>query len=61
MNRQERQKMMNLADTIKGEINRMCVTDSLAEMATMAYYAIMNIRTLQNMRNADFIDERKEE
>jgi len=61
MNRQERQKMMILADTIKGEINRMCVTDSLAEMDTMADYAITNIEKLQNMRYADLIGERKEE
>lgn len=27
---------LNLADTIKGEINRMCVTDDLAELDTMS-------------------------
>ena len=53
--------MMILADTIKGEINRMCVTDSLAELDTMADHAIRNIEKLQNMRFADLVGERKEE
>ena len=60
MNREEHQKMMILADTIKGEINRMCVTDSLAELDTMADHAIRNIEKLQNMRFADLVGERKE-
>jgi hypothetical protein len=59
MNREEHQKMMILADTIKGEINRMCVTDSLAELDTMADHAIRNIEKLQNMRFADLVGERK--
>jgi len=61
MSREEHQKMMILADTIKGEINRMCVTDSLAELDTMADHAIRNIEKLQNMRFADLVRERKEE
>lgn len=61
MNREEHQKMMILADTIRGEINRMCVTDSLAELDTMADHAIRNIEKLQNMRFADLVGERKEE
>lgn len=61
MNNEERQKMMILADTIKGEINRMCVTDSLAEVDTMADHAIRNIEKLQNMRFAGLVGERKEE
>lgn len=59
MNREEHQKTMILADTIKGEINRMCVTDSLAELDTMADHAIRNIEKLQNMRFADLVGERK--
>jgi hypothetical protein len=61
MNREEHQKMMILGDTINGEINRMCVTDSLAELDTMADHAIRNIEKLQNMRFADLVGERKEE
>ena len=48
MNGEERQKMINLSDTIKGEINRMCVTDSLAEVNTMADQAIINIEKLRS-------------
>ena len=59
MSREEHQKMMILADTIKGEINRMCVTDSLAELDTMADHAIRNIEKLQNMRFAELVRERK--
>lgn len=59
MSREEHQKMMILADTINGEINRMCVTDSLAELDTMADHAIRNIEKLQNMRFADLVGERK--
>lgn len=50
MNSEERQKMINLADTIKGEINRMCVTDSLTEVNTMADHAIINIEKLRSCR-----------
>lgn len=59
MSREEHRKMMILADTIQGEINRMCVTDSLAELDTMADHAIRNIEKLQNMRFADLVGERK--
>lgn len=61
MTREKHQYMMILVDTIKGEINRMCVTNSLAEMDTMADYAIRNIQKLQNMLYADLVGERKEE
>ena len=54
MNEQTRQTMMDLADTIKGEINRMCVTNDLCELDTMALHATNNIKKLQNMRFADF-------
>lgn len=39
MNEQERKVMMNLADTINGEINRMCVTKDLSEFDTMYGHA----------------------
>jgi len=54
MTEEERKKMMNLADMIEGEINRMCVTKDLSELDTMALYARKNIEKLQNMRYADF-------
>lgn len=57
MNEQAKQMMMNLADMIKGEINRMCVTNDLCELNTMALHATNNIKKLQNMRFADFRTE----
>lgn len=41
---------MILADTITGEINRMCVTDELSELDTMTLHARKNIEKLHNMR-----------
>ena len=46
---QERKTMMNLADTIKGEINRMCVTHDLAEFDTMYGHAKRNLDKLSKM------------
>lgn len=43
---------LNLADTIKGEINRMCVTNDIAELDTMALHARGNIKRLQSLRYA---------
>jgi len=53
MTAQERKTMMILADTIQGEINRMCVTKELAELDSMASHAQKNIERLQAMRYAD--------
>lgn len=50
MSELERKKMLNLADTIQGEINRMCVTDDLSELDSMALHAKKNIEKLQAMR-----------
>lgn len=55
MNGKERKEMLNLADTIKGEINRMCVTKDLSELDTMKKHAVINIEKLALMRyDADF-------
>ena len=53
MTEQERKSMLILADTIQGEINRMCVTKDLAELDTMALHAKENIKKLQDMRYKD--------
>ena len=50
MNEQERKVMMNLAETIKGEINRMCVTKELSEFDTMYGHAKRNLDKLSKMR-----------
>ena len=60
MTEQERKEMLNLADMIHGEINRMCVTKDLAELDSMALYAKKNLERLQAMRYKDFNAERKE-
>ena len=46
---------------IKGEINRMCVMDDLAELDNMAFYAMKNIERLQSIRYEQMQSERKEE
>ena len=38
--------IMIRADTIKGEINRMCVTRELTELETMKQHALINIKEL---------------
>ena len=42
-------EMMYLADTISGEINRMCVTKDLAEFDTMYGHAKKNIEKLSKL------------
>lgn len=49
MTENERKSMMILADTIKGEINRMCVTSDLAEFDTMYGHAKVNLDKLSKM------------
>ena len=49
MSENERKTMMNLADTIKGEINRMCVTKELTEFDTMYGHAKRNLDKLSKM------------
>ena len=61
MTERERKEICNLADMIKGEINRMCVTDDLAELDNMAFYAMKNIERLQSIRYEKMQSERKEE
>lgn len=49
MTENERRTMMVLADTIKGEINRMCVTHELEELDTMYGHARRNLDKLSKM------------
>ena len=49
MTENERKTIMILADTIEGEINRMCVTKNLAEFDTMYLYARKNLDKLSKM------------
>lgn len=49
MTENERKSIMILADTINGEINRMCVTHELSEFDTMYGHAKRNIDKLSKM------------
>lgn len=49
MTENERKSMMILADTIQGEINRMCVTNELSELDTMHQHAKVNLDRLLDM------------
>ena len=49
MTENERKTMMILADTIEGEINRMCVTRELSEFDTMYGHAKKNLEKLSKM------------
>lgn len=61
MTENERKSIMILADTIKGEINRMCVTDNLAEFDTMYGHAKRNLDNLSKMiYEARFVAESEE-
>ena len=61
MTENERKSMMILADTIKGEINRMCVTKELSEFDTMYGYAKRNLEKLSKMiYDARFVAESDE-
>lgn len=45
----KRNEIINLADTIKGEINRMCVTDDLTELDIMYQHAKKNLDNIAKM------------
>lgn len=49
MNELERKTMLNLVDTLRGEINRMCVTNGLAEFDTMYGHAKENLDKLSKL------------
>lgn len=49
MTEQENKEIMNLADMITGEVNRMCVTSNINELDSMAEHAIINIQELETM------------
>lgn len=49
MTENERKTIMILADTIEGEVNRMCVTNDLNELDTMYSHANTNLDKLLSM------------
>lgn len=62
MNEQEWKIMLNLADTLIGEINRMCVTKDLSEFDTMYGHARGNLHRLSKLiYESRFTNEEGEE
>jgi hypothetical protein len=59
MTEHERKKMLILADTIQGEINRICVTMSKTELVKMYHHLQNNIDGLVRMKCDDLM-KRKE-
>ncbi len=49
-------KIQEQEDLLKGNINRMCVTDDLSELDTMANHAIKRIKIIQNINYARLIE-----
>ena len=60
MTENERKIMMILADTIKGGINKMCVTNELSEFNMMYEYSKKNLEELsKRIYDARFRAERR--
>ncbi len=53
-------ELLNLADTIQGEVNRLCVTDDITELYKLSVHVENNIKKLCSMRYADFEKIHKE-
>ena len=51
--------VINLVDTLKGEINRMCVTDDLLELESMALCATLNLERLLDIRLSELRQKEK--
>lgn len=49
MTAEQQKEILNLSDTIEGEINRMCVTNSLVELNNMTLHARNNIIRLNSL------------
>ena len=45
-----RQEIVNLGDTIEGEINRICVTNDIEELNSMEVYVKRNLEKLISIR-----------
>ena len=49
--------IIRLQQTIKDEIDRMCVSDRLSEIDSMALHAHENIRILQKLRYKQLVND----
>jgi hypothetical protein len=61
MTEQERKKMLNLADMINGEVNRICVTMSKIELFKMYRSLQNNIDKLVNMKCDDLLSRKEDQ
>lgn len=57
---QERQCIENECDMLKGNINRMCVTDDIKELYKQADFAVRRIFKIENIAMSRFADQNKE-
>lgn len=57
---QERQRIENEFDMLKGNINRMCVTDDIKEFYRQADFAVRRIFKIENIAMSRFADQAKE-
>ena len=55
------EKIIEIADMLEGEINRMCVTNDIVELETMTYHAWKNIVRLQGIRHNEIVSRMRGE
>ena len=56
----ERQRIENECDMLKGNINRMCVTDDIKEVYKQSDFARHRILTIEKIVKSRFADQAKE-
>lgn len=57
---QERQRIENECDMLKGNINRMCVTDDIEELYKQSDFARHRILKIEKLAKSRFADQNKE-
>lgn len=57
---QERRCIENELDMLKGNINRMCVTDDIKDMHKQVDFAVRRIFKIENIAASRFADQAKE-
>lgn len=57
---QERRCIENEFDMLKGNINRMCVTDDIKELYKQVDFAVRRIFKIENIAMSRFTDQNKE-
>lgn len=53
-------KCCDIVEFLRGEINRMCITDSVSELDNLCIYAIKNIEKLYKCRH-DYLESEEKE